>query len=51
VGEKFEGRGGDWTRKEEETGGRGRERSRGRRIWRGDVMILRCTFTGCYKCS
>jgi len=25
AGEKFEGRGGDWNRKEEETGGRGRE--------------------------
>jgi len=38
VGEKFEGRGGDWNRKEEETGGRGRE------AMAGDVKILLCCY-------
>jgi len=42
VGEKFEGRGGDWNREEKETGRRGRE------AMRGDVKILLCVFTGCY---
>jgi len=47
VGEKFEGRGGDWKGKE--------ERREGEKPWQdnvaGDVKIPRCTFAGCDECS
>jgi len=46
AGEKFEGRGGDWNRKEE-TGGREKGRSHGRTM-EADVKISLCVFTGCY---
>jgi len=48
VGEKFEGRGGDWNGKEER---RGREKKPWQDNMAGDVKIPRCTFTGCYECS
>jgi len=49
AGEKFEGRGGDWNRKEER-GGREKGRSHGRTV-EADVKILLCVLTGCYSCS
>jgi len=46
VGEKFEGRRGDWDR-EEKRQERGRGRSRGR-MMEAEVKISLCVFTGCY---
>jgi len=45
AGEKFEGRGGDWNKREEETGGREREREkRWQENMAGDVKTPCCTF-------
>ncbi len=49
VGEKFEGRGGDWNGKEEEQEGEGEKPWQDNMV--GDVKIPGCTFTGCYECS